>query len=58
MIRKEMLYGSFLAHYNRYIANRDILKASKAVLSGLLGLAQGIFRATGAEKDYKEKIRH
>ena len=33
-------------------------KVLSAVLSGLLGLAQGIFRATGAEKDYKEKIRH
>lgn len=33
-------------------------KILSAVLSGLLGLAQGIFRATGAEKDYKEKIRH
>lgn len=33
-------------------------KVLSAVLSGLLGLAQGIFRATGAEKDYKEKIKH
>ena len=33
-------------------------KVLSAVLSGLIGLAQGIFRATGAEKDYKEKIRH
>ena len=33
-------------------------KVLSAVLSGLLGLAQGIFRATGAEKDYKEKLRH
>lgn len=33
-------------------------KVLSVVLSGLLGLAQGIFRATGAEKDYKEKIRH
>ena len=33
-------------------------KVLSAILSGLLGLAQGIFRATGAEKDYKEKIRH
>ena len=33
-------------------------KVVSAILSGLLGLAQGIFRATGAEKDYKEKIRH
>lgn len=33
-------------------------KVLSAVLSGLLGLAQGIFKATGAEKDYKEKIRH
>ena len=33
-------------------------KVLSAVLSGLLGLAQGIFRATGAEKDYKEKVRH
>lgn len=32
------------------------------ILSGLLsllfGLAQGIFKATCAEKDYKKKIRH
>ena len=33
-------------------------KVLSAVLSGLLGLAQGIFRATGAEKDYKEKVKH
>ena len=33
-------------------------KISSGVLSFLFGIAQGIFRATGAEKDYKEKIRH
>ena len=33
-------------------------KVLSTVLSGLLGLAKGKFKATDAEKEYKEKIRH
>lgn len=33
-------------------------RIASGVLSFLFGVAQGIFRATGAEKDYKEKIKH
>lgn len=33
-------------------------KISSGILSFLFGICKGIFRATGAEKDYKEKVKH